>query len=111
MINKSHLFCAIAGLAIASAAPTAQAAKPTEKQIEAKAAKLAVQRGNFKQPRTVAEGEATVTRMANGATGALVPSDLWNQLSVEKDAQGNPRVHEADGTIAAASTSEGLSHE
>lgn len=111
MISKSQLLCAMAGLAIASAVPMAQAAKPTDKQIEAKAAKLAAQRGNFKQPRTVAQGEATVTRMANGATGALVPSDLWNELSVEVDAQGNPQVHEAEGTTAPASTSEGLSHE
>ena len=111
MISKTHLFCAVAGLAFASALPGAHAAKPTEKQIQAKAEKLAAQRSNFKQPRTVAEGETTVTRMANGATGALVPSDLWNELSVEKDAQGNPQLHEADGTVVTSSSSEGLSHE
>lgn len=111
MKHKSSLFWLVTGLAIASAVPNANAAKPTEKELQAKAEKLAAKRANFKQPRTMVEGEATQARLANGATGALVPTELWNQLSVEKDAQGNLQVVEADATAVAAEKSEGLSHE
>ena len=111
MKHPSHLFWLVAGLAIASAVPAAQAAKPTDQELQAKAAKLAAKRDNFKQPRTMAEGEATQVRLASGATGALVPTELWNQLSVEKDAQGKLQVVEADATATVEATSEGLSHE
>lgn len=111
MNHRSNLFWLVTGLAIASAVPAVQAAKPTAQELEAKAAKLAAKRSNFKQPRTVAEGEATQARLANGATLALVPTELWNQLSVETDAKGNLQVNEADGSADTATKSEGLSHE
>ena len=111
MTNKSNLFWLVAGLAIASAVPAAQAAKPSAQELQAKAAKLAAKRHNFQQPRTMAQGEASQARLASGATGALVPTELWNQLSAEKDAQGNLQIVEADGTDAPAASSEGLSHE
>jgi len=111
MKYKSNLFWLATGLAIAIAVPTAQAAKPSDQELQAKAAKLAAKRANFKQPRTMAQGEATQELLANGATGALVPTDLWNQLSAKKDAQGNLQIAEADATAAPAEKSEGLSHE
>lgn len=111
MKHHSNLFWLVTGLAIASAVPAVQAAKPTAQELEAKAAKLAAKRSNFKQPRTMKEGEATEARLANGTTRALVPTELWNQLAVEKDAQGNLKIVEADATAAPAAKSEGLSHE
>lgn len=111
MKRNSNLLWLVTGLAIAIAVPAAQAAKPTEQELQAKAAKLAAKRGNFKQPRTMKEGEATELRLANGATRALVPTELWNQLAVEKDAQGDLQIVEADATAAPAAKSEGLSHE
>lgn len=111
MKHKSNLFWLATGLAIASAVPAVQAAKPTAQEVEAKAEKLAAKRNNFKQPRTMKEGEATEARLANGTTRALVPTELWNQLSVEKDAQGNLQVVEADATAAPAASNEDLSHE
>lgn len=111
MKNKSNLIWLATAMAIACAVPAVQAAKPTAQELDAKAAKLAAKRGNFKQPRTMKEGEATETRLANGTTRALVPTELWNQLAVEKDAQGNLQIVESDATAAPAVKSEGLSHE
>ena len=111
MKHTSNVFWLATGLAIASATPAVQAAKPTAQELEAKAAKLAAKRSNFKQPRTMKEGEATVVRLADGTTRALVPTDLWNQLSVERDAEGNIKIVEADATATPVAKSEGLSHE
>jgi len=110
MKHKAILVC-IAALAVAAASTAAQAAKPVSKERQAALAKIEQNHRNFKTPKTVAEAERTKVLLANGATAAAVPEELWNELSAQVDAQGRMQVREADGTAAAAATVEVEAHE
>ena len=110
MKHKATLVC-IATLAVAVASTAAQAAKPLSKERQAAVTKIANNHRNLKQPRTMAEAERTKLVQADGTVQVAVPTELWNELSAHKDAQGNLRVSEADGTDVAASTVEVEAHE
>jgi ABC-type transporter MlaC component len=110
MKYKAILVC-IAALAVAAASTAAQAAKPVSKERQAAIAKIANNHRNLKQPRTVAEAERTKLVQADGTVQVAVPTELWNELSARKDAQGNLQVSETDGTAVAASTVEVEAHE
>lgn len=108
-------WCLLAGLAILATAPAAFAAKPTQTPQQRKAS-IDLIKQNHKQfsatqPRTMAQGAATQIRMADGATAARVPTELWNHLSVQKDAQGNLHQVESSDYVAPNSTWEGLDNE
>lgn len=110
MKHKSRLFWMATGLALASTVSVAQAAKPTEKERAAMAERVKQNSKDLVQPRTMAQGEATRVRMADGSAMALVPTDLWNHLVVTTDAQGQLTIHDTDGSSAPVTT-EGSTHE
>ena len=64
----------------------------------------------FKQPLTEAEARATLVQRADGAQSARVPLSLWNTLSEQSGATGQPQLRETDGTAPVA-TQEGPAHE
>ena len=121
MNRKARLICIAAGLAIASTAATADAAKPmTAKERAAKsqeiqaaepinreaerAAKTQELRQNhrsFQQPRTIAQAELRAMPLAGGGTALAAPTELWNHLSATRGPDGQIRVHEAEGQYAA----------
>lgn len=73
---------------------------------------VASRQRNMKQPRTETEARATLVRDPKGSGMAMqVPTSLWSTLSAQKDAQGNVRVHESEGTQAPVVTQEGLPNE
>lgn len=112
--------CLLAGLAIAIAAPNAIAAQNDAKatkepmstaQKNALGKSMALKNRNFQSPRTMAQGKATLVRMPDGSLSAQVPTELWNHLSVQKDAQGNLHQVESSDYVAPNSTWEGLDNE
>jgi hypothetical protein len=115
--------CALPGLllgvcfAAAAAGPQhdSDAARSARTAIDAKSGRLlrpltAPERGaladavasrqrTLRQPRTEAEARPTLALTPNGKGMTMqVPSELWNTLSMQKDAQGRLHVLEADGT-------------
>jgi hypothetical protein len=112
-MNRKTITLSIAAtLALACALPAAQAANQNSKDRQAKIEKIKQNQRLVKQPRTMAEAAATVVRLDNGATSVMVPTELWNSLSVQKDANGNLQVRESDGNSAPVSTTtEGLENE
>lgn len=115
MNRLSKAGCLLAGLAIAVSAPAALAAKPEQTPQQRKAAIEQIKQNHKQfsatQPRTMAQGAATLVRVANGGTAARVPTELWNHLSVRKDAQGNLHQVESSDYVAPNSTWEGLDNE
>ena len=98
MNRKTRLLCIAAGLAVGATAATADAAKPlTPKERAAKAQELRQNHRNFQQPRTIAQAEARVMPTAGGGTALATPTELWNHLSVTRDADGELQVVEAEG--------------
>jgi hypothetical protein len=94
----------------------AHAAKPemTRAQKKELAASTAQKmRTRAPQPRTMAQSNATKRKsIATGASGQLVPTELWSTLNAQVDAQGNVRVVETEGTHAPTTTAtEGLPNE
>jgi hypothetical protein len=106
MKHKARLFLVTTALAAAGVATVAQAANTTPQARKAAIEKIAKNHANFKQPQTMTEANATKVRMPNGAVGIAVPVELWNNLTVQKDAQGTARVVESDGATADASSQE-----
>ena len=99
MNRKARLICIAAGLAIASTAATADAAKPmTAKERAAKSQEIRENHRNFQQPRTMAQAEARIAPLTGGGSMVSVPTELWSNLSVQKDAQGKLRMLESEGT-------------
>ena len=111
MKHKARLFLVTTALAAAGVATVAQAANTTPQARKAAIEKIAQNHASFKQPQTMAQADATKVQMANGATSIAVPVELWNNLTVQKDAQGTPRVRESDGVTADASSQEVLINE
>lgn len=122
----SHVLvkAASAGLLLALAAGAAHAAKPiTPGKTQAVKKPLTIEQKialgddmarNYKgrvAPKTTAQAEKTVTRMAKGGEGAEVPEDLQNYLSVVRDAQGNLRMVETEGAPQPAQLAAGVSNE
>jgi hypothetical protein len=105
MKHKEILVC-VAALAVAAASTAALAAKPVSKERQAAIAKIANNHRELTQPRTMAEAERTKLVQADGTVQIAVPTELWNELSARKDAQGNLQVSEADGTAVPATTVE-----
>ena len=102
------------GLAIV-AVSAAHAAKPTTTPQQRKAMAEHMARNhqafNATQPKTMAQADATQVRLPSGSVMARVPTELWNELSVQREADGRLRMREADGTAQAVETTEGPAHE
>lgn len=111
MKHSARLFWMATALAAAGMVTVAHAAKSTPQARKAAVEKIAKNHHSFNQPRTMAEADSTQVRLADGTVALAVPEELWNHLSAETDAQGNVRVRESDGTVAATTQSEGLSNE
>lgn len=63
---------------------------------------VASRQRNLKQPRTEAEAKPTLKATPNGSGLTMqVPTELWSNLSVQKDAQGKLRMLESEGTESA----------
>lgn len=98
MNRKARLTCIAVALAMAGTAATADAAKPlTPKERAAKAQELRQNHRNFQQPRTIAQAEARLMPLAGGGTSIAAPTELWNHLSVTRDANGELQVVESEG--------------
>src|SRR3546814_12992867 len=61
---------------------------------------MAQRNRDLKQPRTEAEALPTLVRRPEGGESMQVPTELWNTLSVSKDAQGGLRQVESSGDTA-----------
>ncbi|WP_036168631.1 hypothetical protein [Noviluteimonas dokdonensis] len=107
----------LASMVLVGATAAAHAAKPqddsTPEQRSAKAESMKAKRHAFKatQPRTMSQANATQVRKPGGAVAVRVPEELWSTMAVQRDANGNLRVIETDGTAAPAATTEGLPNE
>ena len=111
-MNRKAGTCIAAALAaVATLAAVAHAAKPmTAQEREARVAAIKANHQTFRQPRTMAEAAATEQRLRGGAVSVRVPTELWNQLSADRDANGELRIHETDHGVDAQSARE-ASHE
>lgn len=98
--------CVLAGLAIAaSGMASAQNARPDKppmsvEQSRALGQSMAHRNRNLKQPRTESEALPTLVRRPGGQESMQVPTELWNTLSVHKDAQGKLHQVESSGDAA-----------
>ena len=111
MNHKARALWLISGLAIAAAASVAHAAKPSTTPQQRKAAVDSIKRNHKQfdatQPRTMAQANATMAQLPNGAGGAMrAPTELWNHLAVQRDAQGNPHQVETSNGAQAPATRE-----
>lgn len=112
MNGKTRIFWMLTGLAVAGAASVAHAAKPlTPQERKAKAQVLIKNHRTFQQPRTMAQTNAAAKRLPDGTTTAPLATELWNHLSVERDAAGHLKILETDGATAPSTTTEGTDHE
>ena len=105
MNRNARMLWLISGLAVAGAASVAQAAKPSTTPQQRKAAVETIKKNHkgfaATQPRTMAQANATMTRLPNGASAMRAPTELWNHLAVQRDAQGNPhQVETSNGAQA-----------
>lgn len=110
MNSKSKLLWLASGLAVVASGGAVAAGKSMA-QRDAKTQKVFEASRLQQQPRTMTDAAASKMKLANGTEGYLVPTELWNTLAVEKDAQGKLRVIETDGTTAPASSTEAATHE
>src|SRR5688572_578648 len=110
MKAKALLFCMATAMVVAGAASAVQ---PQGKDAQARKAaveKIKANQRSFQQPRTMAEASRTEVRQADGTVAVAVPTELWNEMSAERDANGNVRVTESDATTKVAKQEE-LAHE
>ncbi|NUS60429.1 MAG: hypothetical protein HOQ01_05735 [Lysobacter sp.] len=103
----------MAGVALAGVSVAALAANPNKARIEAEAAAIAKNPNAAisKQPKTMAQADATLFRTKSGGTAVRVPTELWSALGVTRDANGNVQMTESDGEAPATTTTEGLPNE
>ena len=112
MNGKTRIFWILTGLAVAGAASVAHAAKPlTPQERKAKSEALIKNHRTFQQPRTMAQTNAAARRLPDGTTAAPLATELWNHLSVERDAAGQLKIKESDGATAPSAATEGSDHE
>lgn len=98
------------GLAIACTASTAIAAQNNGKAV--KQHMQATQKGHFvSPPRTMVQADATQVRLANGAVGMQLATELWSHVAVQKDAHGNLHQVEVSSDVAPTGILEGASNE
>jgi hypothetical protein len=97
----SQLILLSAGVLAAGAVAAASADGKSMAKRDARTQKVADTSRLLQQPRTMDEAAATKVRLANGAEGYLVPTELWNELAVQKTAGGQPRVVETDANSPA----------
>ena len=97
-MNRKAGTCIAAALAAAATlAAVAHAARPmTVQEREARVAAIKANHESSRQPRTMAEAAATERRLRGGAVSVRVPTELWNQLSIDRGAAGDVRVIETD---------------
>jgi len=107
---KSQLILLSAGLLVAGAAGAAGTDGKSMAKRDARTQKVADNSRLLQQPRTMDQAAATQVRLANGATGYLVPTELWNELAVQQTAEGKTRVVETDANHAAPAA-EASTHE
>lgn len=106
------LACGLAFAVTASAAGTNQGKKPLSAQErKAMTDKIKNNMRNYFQPQTAAQAKATAVREPDGTVSAKVPTELWNHLSVQRDANGNMHVIESEDTALVTTTAEGLDNE
>jgi len=110
MNHKARTLWLISGLAIAAAASVAHAAKPSTTPQQRKAAVDTIKRNHKQfdatQPRTMAQANATKVRLSAGGSAMRAPTELWNHLAVQRDAQGNPHQVETSNGAQAPATRE-----
>lgn len=112
MNHKARVLWLLTGLAVVGAASVAHAAKPmTPQERKAKSEALIKNHRAFQQPRTMAQADAAARRLPDGTTSAPLATELWNHLSVERDAAGRLKLRESDGAIAPSDAVEGANHE
>jgi hypothetical protein len=111
-MQKATLLCIATAVALAGTSMTADAAqRALTKQQQASVARIRANHKNFAPPRTMKDAERTQVAVAAKGTAIEVPLELYNQLSVQVDAQGNKHVVESDGAGEAAPAAEGLANE
>lgn len=114
---KGKATLVLAGVVLAGASTLASAAKPamTYQQKHEVAAKAQKKTAAFRatQPQTADQARTTKRTIAGGGTEVRVPTELWNTLGTQQDANGKVRVVESDGTASATEVpaTEGLPHE
>lgn len=96
----SQLVVLSAGLCAAGIAAAATNDGKSMAKRDAQTQKVADNTRLLQQPRTIEQAAATQVRLANGAEGILVPTELWNELAVQETAEGGKRVIETDGSGA-----------
>lgn len=113
MNHKPRFIWIAAALAVAGTASLAQAAKPapTTQQLKAMADQARENHRFFQQPQTMAQAAATQVQLPDGTVAMAVPTELWNNLSVEHAASGKLHVLESDGTDTPVITAKELDHE
>lgn len=111
MKGKATVFFIAATLFAAGAATAAQPAGGNPQARKAAVEKIKANQRNFRQPRTMTEAEGTQARLADGTVMVAVPTELWNELSAERDAGGKLRVREADAGSGGGKITEELAHE
>lgn len=102
-MNRKAGTCIAAALAAgAMLAAVAHAARPmTAQERAARVAAIKANPQTFRQPRTMAEAAATEQRLRGGGVSVRVPTELWNQLSADRDPAGALHIREADHGAAA----------
>jgi len=115
MNRMSHACWLLSALAIAGTASVAQAAKPSTTPQQRKAAVEQIKHNHKQfaatQPRTMAQADQTKVRLPNGTEAMRAPTELWNHLAVQHDAQGKPHQVETSNGQAPADVWEGPDHE
>ena len=90
-------------------AKSGRALRPlTTQERSSLAQSVANRQRHLKQPATEAQARPTLMRTGSGAMVMQVPTSLWSNLSAQKDAQGNMRMLESEGTQAPAVKQEEL---
>jgi len=111
MKGSAKIILVAISLLAASGADAATSPKSTPQARKAAIDKIVKNQRSFRQPRTMSDAARTEVRAADGTVAVAVPEELWNNLSVSKDASGQLRMHESDGTAPATTTTEAASNE
>ena len=107
---KSQLILLSSSLLVASVAGAAGTDGKSMAKRDARTQKVADTSRLLQQPRTMDQAAATQVRLADGTGGYLVPTELWNELAVQKTAEGKTRVVETDANSVAPAV-EAATHE
>lgn len=113
MNRMAKATCLLAAIAVAGTSAAALAGKRmTPQERQARAEQVRQNHRQFEQPQTLAQAEATAVRQPDGTVGLAVPVELWNHLSVTRDASGKVQVHETEGdAIPATARTGGNGHD